>query len=100
MVARVISFQLQAGKFDEMIHVAAIPVILLMQQHPGCRLVTMLGDHAANKVVAIGLWESMIDLHDNEQSSVFQEQFARVQQLCTLPPACELYEVWLQSAPI
>lgn len=53
MVARVISFQLQAGKFDEMIHVAIVPVILLMQQHPGCKLVTLLGAHATNKVLAL-----------------------------------------------
>lgn len=100
MVAQVISFQLQAGKLDELIHIAANSIIPLMQQQPGCRLITMLGDSAADRVLAIGLWDSMTDLQNNEQSNRFQEQFARVQQLCARQPARDLYEVCLQSAPI
>ncbi|MEZ4662709.1 MAG: antibiotic biosynthesis monooxygenase family protein [Caldilineaceae bacterium] len=100
MIARVITFQLQSGKTAEMLEIANNSVVPLMQQQSGCRLITMLSDGAADKVLAVGLWESAADLQANEQSGMFQEQLAKVKHLCTLPPVRELYEVSFQTAPI
>lgn len=100
MVARIIGFQPQPGKLDELLQIAAVSVIPIMQQQAGCKLITMLSDRSANKALAIGLWESTADLQNNEQGGVFQEQLAKVKHLCAVPPTRELYEVCLQTTPI
>jgi hypothetical protein len=55
MVARVITFQLQPGKTSEMLEIVNHSVVPLMQQQVGCKLITMLSDATANKVLAVGL---------------------------------------------
>jgi quinol monooxygenase YgiN len=100
MVARVITFQLQPGKTDEMLQIANHSVVPLMQQQTGCKLITLLANAAVDKVLAVGLWENAADLQANEQSGMFQEQLAKVKHLCAAPPVRELYEVSAQTAPI
>ena len=100
MVARVITFHLQPGKTEEMVEIANNAVVPFMQQQIGCKLITMLSNGAANKVLAVGLWESDADLQANEQSGMFQAQLAKVKHLCVLPPVRELYEVSFQTTPI
>lgn len=100
MIARVITFHLQPGKTSEMLAIANNSVVPLMQQQVGCKLITMLSDATANKVLAVGLWESAADLQANEQNGMFQEQLAKVKHFCATPPVRELYEVSSQTAPI
>lgn len=100
MVARVITFQLQPGKTMELLAIANNSVVPFMQQQAGCKLITMLANDTANKVLAVGLWDSTADLQANEQSGLFQDQLAKVKHLCVAPPVRELYEVSSQTAPI
>ena len=100
MIARVITFQLHPGKTAAMLEIANNSVVPLMQQQAGCKLITMLSDNMADKVLAVGLWESAADLQANEQSGMFQEQLAKVKHLCAIPPLREMYEVSFRTAPI
>jgi quinol monooxygenase YgiN len=100
MVARIVTFQLQPGKLDELVHLAANAVLPLMQQQAGCKLITILTDQVANKALAVGLWESAADLQANEQNGMYQEQLTQVSHLLAAPPLREVYEVSVQTAPI
>jgi quinol monooxygenase YgiN len=100
MVARIVTFQLQPGKVDEMAEIAADSVIPLMQQQVGCKLITFVSDGEANKALAIGYWDSAADVQANEQSGTYQEQLNKVKHLLAAPPLRELFEVRVQTAPI
>jgi quinol monooxygenase YgiN len=100
MVTRILTFQLQAGKLDEMVEIAANSVIPLMQQQAGCKLITFVTDPDADKAIAIGYWESVADVQASERSGMFQAQLAKVKHLLAAPPQRQLFEVCVQSAPI
>ena len=100
MYARIIKFQLQPGKIDELVAIGTHSVAPMMQQQPGCKLITLLTDPAANTAMVVGFWESEADLLATEQNGVYQEQMAKTKHLLAAPPTRDLYAVSLQTAPI
>jgi len=100
MYARVITLQSLPGKLDELIEIGANAVAPLMQQQLGCKLITLLTDSIANKVLVVGFWESEAHLLASEQEGVYQEQMTKLKHLLATLPLRELYAVSLQTAPI
>lgn len=100
MYARIITFQPQPGKLAELLEIVTNTAIPVMQSQPGCKLITMLSDVAANKAIAVGFWESEAQLLETEQSGLYQAQLAKVKPVLASAPTRELYAVCLQSAPI
>lgn len=92
MYARVITFQYQAGKVDEALHILRETVVPELRQQPGFKGTTNLVDYSHNKVVGITLWQAADDLQSSGMSKL-QARFATISSFLAAPPLVETYEV-------
>jgi heme-degrading monooxygenase HmoA len=95
MRARVITVQVQPGKWDEAerLYRALGP---LWKEQKGFKGAYLLGDRDASKAISVTFWETMADLEANEASGWYQEQIAKFGATFAGPPVMEHYEVTVE----
>jgi heme-degrading monooxygenase HmoA len=95
MFARVTTLQLQPGKLDEFLRIFQDSIAPAATAQPGFGGITLMTDPRIDKVMAVGLWDTMADLIAGE-SGYYNEQLAGVRYLLAGPPLREAYEVSVQ----
>jgi len=97
MYARVTLAQLQPGKIDELISFLRENVVPAAQAQQGFKGLLLLTDEAANKGIAIALWETEADMTASEASDgYYTVQLARGTHFFAAPPVRETYQVHIQ----
>jgi heme-degrading monooxygenase HmoA len=85
------------GKTEEAIRIFDDSVMPAARAQEGFRKAYFLADRAADKCVAVTLWDSEADAAANEANLYYQEQLVKFIALYAAPPIREGYEVVLDS---
>ena len=97
MYARVVTTQIQPGKFDEAIRLFQDSVVPAAKQAKGFKSIWLLTDRNTGRGLAVSLWATEADRTASETSGYFQEQLAKFGDLIAAPPVTEYYEVSVQT---
>jgi heme-degrading monooxygenase HmoA len=93
MHAKVVTFQIKAGKRDEVIRLFQEFVVPGAKKHKGFKGGMLLTDPNADRGKSISLWETEADITASEASGFYKEWVARLSDVFAAPPAREIYEV-------
>ncbi len=93
MYARVVTYQVQPGKWDELRSIVRDSVTPKLQQQPGYRGGLVFTDDRTGKGMLVSLWESEAALVASETGGYFQEQMAKFGGVFIMPPFREVFEV-------
>jgi len=90
MHARVTTFQIQPGKFDEVIRLFES---LVPKSEQGFVTGLLLTDRAANKAITVTVWQTLADLNASDAYRQQQIASSQVAALLTGKPVTEVCEV-------
>ena len=93
MHAKVVTFQIKAGKRDEVVRLFQELVVPGAKKQKGFKGGMLLTDPKTGKGTSIGLWETEADIIAGEASGFYKEWVARLSDVFTAAPAREIYEV-------
>jgi heme-degrading monooxygenase HmoA len=96
MHARVTTFQVRAGRIDEVIAMTRDSVLPDAREQKGYRGVLVLTDRAASKIVAVSLWETETDMIAGE-AGYLPGQGGKLADLISGRTVREHYEVSVQA---
>ena len=98
MLARVTTIQIQSGKTDEVTQFVHDSVLPAAQQQHGFGGMLILVDPAAQKGMAITMWETVADMEAGEANDgYYTQQLARASQFLAAKPMREVYEVRIKE---
>jgi len=93
MRARVTSFQLQEGKFDEGLEIFQSTVVPRLRSQPGCRGVVVVSDPATASGEITAFWDSQENIDALDERGFWESQVAEVIFLIAAVPQRKVYDV-------
>jgi hypothetical protein len=93
MRARVTSFRLQEGKYDEGMEILQSTVIPRLRSQPGCRGVVVVSDRATASGEITALWDSQEDIDALDERGFWESQVAQIIYLIAAVPERKIYDV-------
>ncbi len=97
MYARVTSMQFESAKFDQAIKLFRESIVPAAQEQNGYRGLFLMTDRKTGKAMALALWATEKDAHDNEHSGYYQEQTDKLLDYVTSPPVREEYRLTVRA---
>ncbi len=97
MIARVIRFQVNVDKLEEVKKAFEEGVIPAVKLQKGYRSGYLLTDRKMGKCISIALWDSEEAAIADEQSGHYQERVNMGKDFFTTPSVRELYEVAIKD---
>jgi heme-degrading monooxygenase HmoA len=93
MYAKVVIFQIKAGKRDEVARLFKEFVIPGAKKHKGFKGGLLLTDPKTGKGTSVALWEKEEDVIASEASGYYKEWVSKLSECFAAPPTREIYEV-------
>jgi len=93
MHARVVFFDVRAGKREEAVSLFRDAVVPAAKKQKGFSGGLLLTDPAAGKGISIGLWNTAANMLATEKSGFYQGWVEKFQNVFANPPFMEHYEV-------
>ena len=93
MIARVVRFQVNVDKLDEVKKSFEKDVFPAVKLQKGYRSGYLLTDRKTGNCISIAFWDTEHDVLVDEQSGHFQERVNMGKEFFVAPPVRELYEV-------
>jgi quinol monooxygenase YgiN len=100
MYAQITTLQVLPDRVDDAITHYRDCIIPLVQQQPGCRLITLLSDPEQHQVLAICWWASEAYLRAGCADATYQQHIAHFASFLRATPTSCAYQVDVQVAPI
>jgi heme-degrading monooxygenase HmoA len=96
MHARVMTYQIDPGKFEEAERIVQESVVANLKMQKGFRGAMILTDASRSRSMSITFWETEADLTASATSGFVRDQLAKVRDSLVAPPTREAYEVRIQ----
>ncbi|MCP4725107.1 MAG: hypothetical protein GY863_08730 [bacterium] len=97
MYARVTSLHFEQAKFDQAIKLFRESIVPAAKEQTGYRGLFLLTNRNTSKALALALWASEKEAHDNEHSGYYQEQTDKLMDYVVSSPIREDYKLTVRA---
>jgi heme-degrading monooxygenase HmoA len=93
MHARVMTFQIDPGRFEQAERIVRESVVAALEQQNGFKGALILTDASRSRSMSLTFWETEADLTASATSGFVRDQLAKIRDFLTAAPTREAYEV-------